>query len=170
MKGNGTTKLARDGNNGHNGKDFTAILAATDWDDPASVAATASELGLSDLAKSPRVKLGEAARGRRRLDLADVTALLTEHLLAEDEQVATLQGHAAELLRFLFAEQQKPGVDPSHVLELIERLTKLRESHSRDIRKTSELLARLVRPQPAQVQVLSIGPDEVNIGRRGRRD
>lgn len=116
---------------------------------------------------NPQQRLARAAMGQEQVELRDIENLLASHVLQLDAQAATVAGHARGLVEMIFSGDKKATkkLDTTAALDLVERLTRLHSANLSELRKTSELLARLVRPQRPQIKVLAaVTADQINVG------
>ena len=113
---------------------------------------------------TPERKLAKAASGDHPVDQKHINAMLAKHLVSADEQVGDLAKHISEMTEFFFHPERGDNVNADELLKLIERLTRLYGMHMNELRKTSDLLARLARPDRPQLQVLAVGSGQVNVG------
>jgi hypothetical protein len=119
-------------------------------------------------ATAARQRLIEVSRGKARLDVADVSALLTGHLLAADAQTATLDSYCADMVELCLGNHpEKAKIDIVVALRITQQLCRLRESNARDARKTADLLARLANPQRSFVKVIAVGAGQFDMERKG---
>jgi len=115
---------------------------------------------------SPRGRLAEVAAGQLRFDLEDVKAVVTEHLLHDDEMIRGLdmEIHKATRIINMPPPEGVPHPDPVAVLELRRQLLKDRESCKKGLLRTVELLHRTSSATRPRVQVLAATQVNVNRG------
>jgi hypothetical protein len=116
---------------------------------------------------NPQQRLARAAAGLEQVELRDIENLLASHVLQLDIQASTVAGNARGLVEMLFGADKKATkrLDTTAALDLVERLTKLHSANLSELRKTSDLLARLVRPQRPQIKVLAaVSAEQINVG------
>ncbi len=115
---------------------------------------------LSQMRRDPHHHLAEAALGRRPVEPGDVEGLLASHLMVSDALASTVADHEIGLLAMLFSDAGgKP--DAEAVLKLIERMSKLHAVELSELRKTADLLSRMLKPQRPEVSVYAAG--QVNV-------
>ncbi len=132
------------------------------------------------ISETPRERLAEAALGKRRVEMSDLEGTLAG-LVTELEMQASLSGSTARVLiamilstppstspsqeDLLFGEVAPSSFDVNAALGLAERLTRLNSIQISELRKTVDLLARIVRPDRPRVQVLAaVRADQINVG------
>jgi hypothetical protein len=125
-----------------------------------------TELGTVGILPPPRHHLDEAASGKQRVELKDIEGLLAFHLLNADEQATAIAEHTRDLIPLIFAPEQGGSFDREAALRLAERLTRLYSIQIGEVRKTAELLSRLVRPaRSPSIRVLAaVNADHVSVG------
>jgi hypothetical protein len=98
-------------------------------------------------------RLKRAMLGQRRLTTKDIEDVLTAHLMALDEQTASMMATSDQFLDFAFSPRNDEKVNAGAALTVLEKLIRIHSRRLSDIRRTSELLARLLSPARIDVTI-----------------
>jgi len=114
----------------------------------------------------PRRSLADVARGKARLELHSLEGVLAGHVLAADEQVRCVERGLGGFLGCLFGPEESPDgkkLDLHAGLTLASRAMELQRSALGELRKTTELCARLIAPRRPSMSVFAVG-NEIRVG------
>ena len=116
---------------------------------------------LAQVDETPRDRLLAAVSGKAPVKREDVEALLADHILESEDQAKDLGRTCKDLTAFLLSSEKQ---DPNVTLDMVTKLTALHQTHASEMRKTIELLARIQRPRPPQIQVIAVDSEQLNVG------
>jgi hypothetical protein len=111
----------------------------------------------------PRDRLRGVATGTMPLQLADLQAVVADHLLAADAAARLLSDRLGQLVELLLDAQARGNLDPRAVLDLLRGLQALHCHRSTELRRTVELLHHISGPPHPAIKVIAIGGEGVNI-------
>lgn len=105
-------------------------------------------------AATPRQNLARVARGEVQLRPADLTSVLSDHLLALDRSAKTLTDRCDGLIEMMFAEDGG-GADPAATLAVVAKLDRLRRAAVADLQKTAAMLNHIASPRGPGITVVA---------------
>jgi hypothetical protein len=108
---------------------------------------------IGSIRESFKRRLMKAAMGQQRITLDDVTDVLAKHLLELDGQASSMAATSDLILDMIFGPRNERGVSSGTSLVVLEKLTRIHSRRLSDIRRTSELLARLMTPARVDVTI-----------------
>ena len=108
---------------------------------------------IDDIRQSVKRRLMRAAMGRQRITIDDVTDVLAKHLLELDGQASTMAATSDLILDMIFGPRNEKSVGTETSLGVLEKLIRIHSMRLSDIRRTSELLARLMTPARVDVTI-----------------
>ncbi len=128
-------------------------------------------------ALTPQQRLAQAASGERRVEIRDLESILAG-LINELEMQASLSGGSARGLiamilstppstspsqeELLFGDEGPKSFDVNAALGLAERLTRLQSVQASELRRTIDLLHRMIKPPRPRVSVYAAA-DQINV-------
>ena len=122
----------------------------------------AAAVAASSRYMTPVQRLEAVARGEGKVRADDLQALLAGRVAHASRQIGILDRQAEGLLQMLVDPATEEDVNLDNLLQALERLSRLGRGYSGEIRRSAEVLQRMMRPR-TQVNVVASGQN-VNLG------
>lgn len=123
----------------------------------------AAAVAASSRYMTPVQRLEAVARGEGKVRADDLQALLAGRVAHAGRQIGILDRQAEDLLEMLVEPHIEDDTNLDCALQALERLSRLGRGYSSEIRRSAELLERMIRPRAPQLKVVASGQN-VNLG------